>query len=558
VHRRGVSPGVIILATAAVLLGAFTVFFLSRRQAPAPTRVVFGIYPARQVTDFSISPDGLRLVFAAINDEGKTMLWLRSFDSLDERPIPGTENAAAPFWSPDSRSIGFFAERKLKVFNLSRLVPHAICDAPSAEGGTWSADGTIVFALSRPGILQRVSAVGGTPQQITSIDASHPQKMRRPYFLPDGRHFLYSVVAPSPENDEIFVGALDSKEVRHLTTGRLAAYADGVLLLIHDDVLVTKPFDPGRLEFTGDESRIRADRVDDFSVSQTGMLVYSNRESDDTRLAFIDRTGKRLLEIGDVKGAKQFSLSPDARTLALSMRGDIWLADLSRGVTSRFTSNPALDGFPLWAPDATRIAFLSGRSDVNGIYQKPLNGGMEELLLKTRGIESIDDWSADGRWIVYTAVDEDGKSNLWVLPLIGDRKPSMIPSSLNVRQGRFSPDARWLAYVSEEDGQDEIYVQAVPAQESRWRVSTRGGANPRWGRDGREIFYQSPDNKLLSVPILVSGRQDLQLGTASVLLDLIVHDSYDVTPDGQRFIVSLPSEDRPAPLNVVVNWAEGF
>jgi Tol biopolymer transport system component len=563
VHRRGFSPAIIVLAAAAVLLAAFAFFFLSRRPVAAPGRVVrFGLNTPRQVTDFAISPDGLRLVFSAVNDEGTTILWMHSFDSLDEQSIPGTENAATPFWSPDSRFVGFFAERKLKVFDLSDLVPHVICDAPSPGGGSWNADGTIVFAVSRPGIIQRVRANGGTPQQITSIDPSHPQRARSPHFLPDGKHFLYSAVGPNSENDGIFLGALDSKEVRHLTTGHSAAYANGALLLIRGDALVAKPFDPARLQFTGDESRIRfADRVDNFSVSQNGMLVYSNREPEDTRLAFIDRMGKRLQQIDDVKGAKQFSLSPDAKTLALSMRGDIWLAGLSRGVNSRFTFNPAEDRSPVWAPDVTRIAFLSDRSGASGIYQKPINSEMEELLLNTRGmhVESIDDWSADGRWIIYTAIDEKGKSNLWVLPVTGERKPTLIPFSFNMRQGRFSPDVRWLAYVSDESGKDEIYVQTFPDRESKWQVSVHGGDNPRWRRDGREIFYEALDNNLMSVPVSVNARQVFQLGSASVLLNLLSHNSYDVTPDGQRFLVSVHSEARPSTsLNVVVNWAEKF
>jgi Tol biopolymer transport system component len=393
------------------------------------------------------------------------------------------------------------------------------------------------------------------------MDLARPPKIGRPYFLPDGKHFLYSAASPNPETDGIFLGTLDSKDVRHLTNGRFAAYVDGTLLSIRDNSLIAEPFDPGSMKSTGDSHRIPfADRVANFSVSNSGMLVYLNRESEDTPLVLIDRLGKRLQPIDDAKGATQFSLSPDAKSLAVSMRGDIWFADLSRGVMSRLTFNPAIERSPVWAPDLSRIAFYSGRSDASGIYEKPINSEMEQMLLNTQGthVESIDDWSFDGRWISYTALDERGKSNLLVLPMTGDRKPAPIPSSFNLRQGRFSPDGRWLAYVSDESGKDEIYVQAFPSPEGKSQVSAHGGTNPRWRRDGRELFYASLDNKLMSVPVFVNVRQMPQLGVPSVLLNSIP-SAYDVTPDGQRFVVAQQQEARPStPLNVVINWSEKF
>jgi Tol biopolymer transport system component len=538
-----------------VLLAAAGAIFLSRRPEPARAGVLrFSVYPQRKAKDVAVSPDGRQLVFSAPGDERNTLLWMHSFDAFGEQPLAGTEGAAYPFWSPDSRSVAFFAGGKLKRITLSSVGTQTLCDAASGKGGTWGIDGTIVFAAGAT--LFRVSAAGGVPQPAVGSDvASSHVVVRAPYFLPDGHHFLYSVIG-NPEIGGIFIGSLDSKAIKRLAAGDSPVYAAGNLLFVQDSALMLQPFDPIRLSFAGEARRIPfADHVRTFSTSEAGVLAYQNIEDGKSTLVIIDRSGKRLQDIADDNDVMQFSLSPDARTLALSRRGDIWLSDLSRGATTRITFAMAGYSFPVWSPDSSRIVFLSNRSGAGGLYQKRANGEMEQLILNTRNIdvESVDDWSGDGRFIIYTARDRSGKSNLWALPVDGERKPFPIQSSSNARQGRLSPDARWLAYVSDESGEDEVYVEAFPGRESRWQVSTRGGDSPRWRRDGRELFYISPDRKLARVSVSAAAAA-LQLGAPQILLDMPVGDSYDIAPDG-RFLVLSQEEGPPSvPINIVINW----
>jgi Tol biopolymer transport system component len=544
----------ILAAAGAILLAAGVVLVLSHRQMPPQARVLrFALSPTKDAIDFAVSPDGLQLVFTGVDDQGITSLWIHSFDSFGERQLPGTEGAASPFWSPDSRSIGFFAGRKLKTIDLSGVASQTLCDAPSGTAGTWSAAGTIVFASSVPGPLYRVSSGAGAPQPFTSdSQVVHSS----PHFLPDGRHFLYSAQSENPQNGGVFVGSLDSGAKRRLVAGNSPAYGQSTMLFLQNNVLMTQTFDPIRLEFAGETRQIPlADHVESFSVSENGILAYQGGEHPERPLVFIDRSGKVVQTVDEVKGAKQFSISPDARVLALSRSGDIWLSDLSRGVTSRFTFDPATETFPVWSPDAKRIVFLSNRNGAKGIYQKGMSGEIEEMLFYggDAHLESLDDWSPDGRFITYTARDQQGKTNLWALPLSNDRKPLLIKSSFNTRQGRFSPDGRWLAYVSDESGRDEIYLEAFPGHENRSQVSKDAGTNPRWRRDGRELFYMAPAGQLMSVGVSTIG--SLKLGIPRVLFGGLSRDAYEVASDGLFLGLSNTERTLSQPINIVVNWA---
>jgi eukaryotic-like serine/threonine-protein kinase len=290
-------------------------------------------------------------------------------------------------------------------------------------------------------------------------------------------------------------------------------------------------------------------------VSENGVLAYQRREqATPAPLAWSDRSGRMARALDDLNGISQFSLAPDMRTIAVSRLGDIWLSDLDRGVTSRFTFDPADDTSPTWSPDRSRIVFLSSRSGRKGVYQKTAGGDQkEELLFTAPNVESIESWSPDGRFISYTSRDEQGRLGLWVLPLAGDRKAFAIQSPFNVRQGRFSPDGRWLAYVSDESGNNEVYVQAFPGPDGKWQVSANGGTNPQWRRDGRELFFVSAEKRLMAVAVGNHGAT-LELSVPRVLFEMR-RSAYDVGPDG-RFLIFQPEESKPAvPIDVVINWA---
>jgi Tol biopolymer transport system component len=540
---------------AALLVGTGAVLSLLWPK-PIPENVLrFRVYPPGKTTGFAISPDGRRLVFSAANDEGAALLWIHSFDSPGEQQLPGTENAAFPFWSPDSRYVAFFADGKLKRISLAGAAPQVLCDAASGKGGTWGIEGSIVFADGASSGLFRVAAGGGVPQPVVSPEASRHAVLRTPYFLPDGRHFLYLARAPSATDSGVFIGSLDSKPVQRLAAAQSAAYASGTLLFVQDGALMARHFDPVRIEFVGEPRRIPfADHIRNVSASDT-VLAYQSVEERRAPLVFIDREGRIMRTIEDSGEAAQFSLSPDARALAMSRNGDIWISDLSRSVTSRLTFAMAGDAFPVWSPDSSRIVFHSNRGGVGGLYEKVINGEMEKLIWNTGGmdVESIDDWSADGRFIIYTARNNNGRSMLWALPTTGERKPFLIRSSLSARQGRLSPDARWLAYVSDESGVDEVYVQTFPDAESRWQISTHGG-DPRWRRDGRELFYMASEGGLSAVTV-TGAASTLQFGAPRKILNVPRGGSYDVAPTGSFAILPQEENAPPAPINVVVNWA---
>jgi Tol biopolymer transport system component len=557
--RRFSWLSLLALFALAVVLVIAAVTISSNRRSPAPMNVLrFEVRPLKDAKDIALSPDGRRLAYTAVKDEGGDSLWMHSFDAFVDQPLAGTEGAAHPFWSPDSLSVGFFSQGKLKRIDLSTSYPQILCDAPGGQGGTWNHDGAILFAGSATGALYRVAATGGIPQPATNVPSSHSAAMmqRSPFFFPDGNHFLFSAIAEGGRTREIFAGSLESKTAKQLEEGERALYTDNTLIYLRDHVLMARRFDPARFEFTGEPWRIRfADHVQRFSVSENGVLAYVNNEPVDTTLLFMDRAGKKLERISDSQNVTHFAIAPDSRALVFSRQGDIWISDLSRGVTSRFTFNMADNMSPVWSPDASRIAFLANRTGANQIFRKALNGDTEELLLNTTTprMESIDDWSPDGRYIVYTASGENGKSNVWVLPLSGERKPIPIPSAFNTRQGRLSPDGRWLAYVSDESGTDEVYVQSFPGRENRWQVSNHGGTDPKWRRDGRELFYRSMQKTQMAVT--VAAGSELQLSIPAILFSA-PDGAYDVTPDGQRFLVlSRPETAGALPINIVVNWA---
>jgi len=559
-RRRLTALTIVGIGIAAVVL-AWTAlrFYRGSAGSPAATADVvrFSLLLGDPI-DFAISPDGRRLAFTASDAEGKTALWLRPMNSLSPIPLPETEGAAAPFWSPDSRSVGFFARGKLRKVDIGSGVSVTLCDAPSGKSGAWSAAGVIVFARNTTGGLFRVPAHGGTPEPATGlaerngIDASD----RWPYFLPDGRQFLYTTISRNKqEQSGIFASSLDSREARRLVDVRSpAAFASDALLFVRDGILQVQAFDPSTLEFRTDaRSFPSAEQVDWFSLSQSGTLVYRNlKPKSESPLMRFDRTG-RVVDAAEGLTGSHFSISPDGRFVAVSRSGDIWISDLTRGVISRLTFDPAAETFPLWSPTGNSVAFISDREGKKGIYRKMTNGmNPEELLFEYPLLESIESWSPDDRFILYTSFGQNGKSQNGILPITGDRKPIPLQSAFNTRQGRFSPDGRWLAYVSDESGADEVYLETFPAGGGKWRVSVDGGTNPRWPRDGRELFYVSKQRNLMAVPIRVAAGS-VEFSAARSMFRL-PFEAYDVAGD-DLFLLPAPAENGPAVrIDVVINW----
>jgi eukaryotic-like serine/threonine-protein kinase len=569
-----IAAGLLTLTTLG--LGAFLTL---RRTNPSPALLRLTIAPPPNATFSSlekllaISPDGRQVAFTAVDRSGQRSLWVRPLDTLEARALPGTDDADTPFWSPDSKLIGFFSHSKLKKVDPNGGQPEVICDAGAdPEGATWNRDGVIVFAPNFEGVLYRVAASGGQPLAITEAYKAYDETNHIwPEFLPDGRHFLFLVYGKG--DDGIHVGSLDSKE-HHLVLREesTALYVEpGYLLFGRNGVLMVQRFDAKRLRPSGEPIRI-VDTVESasgggytFSVSHNGVLVYfTGRRYNPTQLVWYGRDGTRLGTLGPVGPFREPRISPNGHTVAVSrlesgMELSVWLIDY-RGVPTRLTFG-SFDLNPIWAPDSDKVIFSSPRDGLPpNLFQKSLAGGSEERRLMHSGIDSIaTDWSRDGRYVVYMANELGTNWNIWAMPLTGDHTPQpVLRSQFNEMDGRISPDGHWLAYVSDESGKWEVYVQRFLSPGAKWQISSNGGKDPQWSQDGKELFYVAADQKLMAVAVHAglsldpsTPKQLFQFHGASDFLG----GSYDVGVNGQRFLVTaLVGEEASPPLTVVINW----
>jgi Tol biopolymer transport system component len=569
-----------IVAGALLGLVAALLFILASFRRPAvevtATRFVIPASEKKSFTSLAVSPDGRRLVYGT-STEGKLQLWLRPLDSLAAQPLPGTYEAdfgAFSFWSPDSRYIAFFADGKLKKMEISGGPAQAIADAPLPWGGSWNRDGVIIFSPTPQSPLYRVSASGGEATQLTTLDESRQETGHRwPFFLPDGRHFLYLARTLQTEGNVIYVGSLDSKETKRLISADSnVAYAPpGYLLYAREGALMAQPFDADKLEVTGEASPVAEHIWHEpqyplarFSVSSDGALVYLTG-TPTLQLTWFDRGGKPLGTVGPPAAYRYLRLSPDEKRVAVERTEppaagfDLWLIDLARGVPSRFTSGRGTEVYPVWSPDGSRIAFSSAYSSGSGgqfdLYQKLSSGaGSDEELLKSGENKAVMDWSADGRFILFRSFGGKTKFDIWVLPTFGDRNPyPFLQSEFGETWARFSPDGRWVAYVSNETGMTEVYVQEFQGSGGKVRVSTGGGNLPCWRRDGKELFYIS-GGKLMAVEVKVVGA-NFEAGVPRQLFEIPRSVGFEVSGDGQRFLIPVPVEETsPTPITVVLNW----
>ena len=530
-------------------------------------------------SSLSISPDSRYVTFAALSPEGQQVLWLRPVDSLLARPLPGTEEGRHPFWSPDSRHIAFFATGKLKRIDLVGSPALTLCDASNGRSGSWNEEGVILFSPSTLESIHRVPAGGGKAEPVTALNRDRQETTHRwGTFLPDGRHFLFMAgghgTVPGSETHAIYTGDLESNETKLLLHVRSnASYANGYLLYVRDSVLLAHPFDPDALEFIGDPVPIAENVQYDsgyfrgvFGVSQNGVLVYrSGSINNDSTFVRLDRSGKEVGTFGEPADHSTLRLSPDGTRMAVERyddsagSSDIWIYDLKREMATRFTFGRLGESNPVWSPDGTRIAFDMSTEVWPNIYVKAASGaGGADLLLDSEVDKDVADWSPDGKYLAYVAFDNRNQTehDIIILPLEGDREPFPWMNGVYHEGGpAFSPDGRWIAYVSRESGRDEVYVAPFPEPTGKWQVSIGGGFNPIWTRNGTEILYQSPAGAVMSVQVKAGG--DAIDASAPVQLFKLDKRSVSgtVSKDGNSFIVAVGSEpEREYPLTLVVNW----
>ncbi len=587
--RRGVLPWVVAALAVTLAAGLAVAYFKAASVHPRSYRAYL-LPPAKTSFTFDastggpvLSPDGTRVVFAATDAAARKLLWVRPLDSLTAQPLEGTEDASFPFWSPDSRFIGFFVTGKLRKIDTRGGPPQSLCASSSGRGGTWSADGVIVFAPDTYGGLQRVSSAGGTPAALTEADSARQQTSQRwPVFLPDGRHFLYwagNPTATSQETNGIYLASLGEKEQRFLfAADSNALFTPGYLLFLRDRSLMALPFDVKSRESTGEAFPIAEEvanpqsyRLGCFSASREGTLVYQTGENGRVQPIWVNASGGELGAIGELAAILTVRLSPNGQRLAEAIQDpqtknvDIWLLELARGVKTRFTFDPAVEFYPVWSPDDSRIAFSSNQKGHFDIYVKNAAGaGDPELLLASDADKYVTDWSSDGRLLVFTQFDPKGKTqaDLWTLPLSGDRKPVLfLQTSFNEGSAVISPDGKWLAYQSNESGKGEVYITTFPTPGGKWQVSQGGGLEPRWRHDGAGLNFRTPDGTLMEATVVAKGAA-VEVGTPHEASKIRLGEFgprawvYGAAPGGDRFVVLRPEKIESTPLTLVTRWMD--
>ena len=576
-----------ILAVMLAVIAAAVSFVHFRETPPQRPTLRYTIAPPEHTTDlhsFAISPDGHLLAMAAMVN-GKLQLWLQPLAALRARAVPGTDDATYPFWSPDSRYIGFFAQGQLKKIAAAGGPAQPICNAPNGLGGSWNRDNIILFdsGIAVGAAIQRVPASGEAPSEVVRNKGTS----LFPTFLLDGRHFLYLVVAQSAEQNGIYMASLDGKENRRILPDVSSAVpAVGNFLFIRENTLMAQPFDAKTAQIRSSAFPIAEGisparfYVAPVSASETGVLLYQNgRSSAGNQMVWSARRGEVLETVGAPGPILSPAISPDEKSVVFDRvvagEADLWLRD-ARGAERRLTAG-AVNSMSFWSPNGDRIAFGSTRGgDVFNLYRKEVGAtGQDELLLKNGNAKFPTQWSRDGRFLVYSELDPKTKWDIWVLPMEGEAKRKPVPflrSEFNEMSGQLSPDSHWMAYTWDRSGQREVYVRPFPVGEGEWKISIAGGDQSRWRGDGRELFFLGADGKIMSVPVKAAvGSQSgtkpsFEPGVPQPLFDGHLTPApvdamymYDVTADGKRFLLDTAGGSTSVSLlNVVVNWDAGL
>jgi eukaryotic-like serine/threonine-protein kinase len=537
-----------------------------------------------------LSPDGTRMAFTARDQKSGVLLYVRSLTSLTAQPLSGTDDATYPFWSPDSRQIAFFATGKLKKINADGGPPQDICDSASGRGGAWSKNGVIVFTPGSNQNLFSVPASGGTPAPASKLDVAKSENSHRwPWFLPDGKHFLYwSRTSRSGESPVLYIGELGSLQAKLLAkSDTMAQYASGHLLFLRGQTLMAQPFHPGQMELSGEPQPIAEHIAVNgasiramFSASETGTLVYQSGEaSTGWDLLWFGRDGKLMEKVAQASRYIGPALSPDGTRFAVTIFvgnqgiSDIWVFDLARATRTRltFSNNAAINSnvdWAAWTPDSKTIFYNAVSNGVFQIYAKPADGsGTERLVLESADATAYpSSISPDGRYLVYIRRlnQKESGSHIWALPLSSDGKPGdekpfpIVQDAFDERAPTVSPDGKWLAYQNNESGRPEIYITAFPGGGAKWQVSSNGGTTPKWRRDGKELFFADPQDNIVAVDVNTAGNA-VKLGTPHTLFQAVGiqrdFGPYDVTADGKKFLINSGDlKEGSDPLTLVQNW----
>ncbi|MGB8012860.1 MAG: hypothetical protein WCF68_14700, partial [Terriglobales bacterium] len=560
-----------VAAAAVIALGTG---FVLRAPVPVhPLRV--SILPPEQHSfdpmSIALSPDGTKLAFVASAAGGVPQLWVRPLDSTAAQPLAGTDDAALPFWSPDNRSLGFFAQGKLRIIDASGGAVQTLADAPQGRGGAWGPDGTILFTPDTLSAMFRIPAAGGTPSPAMGPEkaAASVGSPRWPAFLPDGKHYVFFQFLPDSQGagGSIHLGALDSQQDTALVNSDYrAAYANGHLVFVHGGNLMIQNFDERKLKLTGNPvpiaEQVRGDERGGsaFSLSHDGKLLFAGGQSATLDLAWYDRNGKK----GDPIDSGTFQdahISRDGKKVSAARTDagghlEIYIYDLARGTKSQFSFSQSRDDDAIWSPDGNTIVFDSARNGKIDLFTRPANGArQEELLYHDDSDKYPFNWSFDGKYILYEAITS-GHFDIWAMPMFGDHKAfPFLQEKYNTRYPVFSPDAKWISFTSFESGHSQVYVVAFPKPGGRFLVGDGLGAV--WNRNGKEILYVDDHSHMVSVEVTAHG-DSVELGKPKILFPMqsVGITQFEISPDGQRFLMIQAPVQESSSLTLVVNWPQ--
>jgi Tol biopolymer transport system component len=567
-----------VSASALILIAIGSALWFLRERPPESSLTVSSLLPpqgtsyAADITAPALSPDGKAIVFTAQATNSKPQLWLRRLDSAEAHALPGTDEGFLPFWSPDNRWIGFGQENKLKKVDVMGGPPLTIADGLAApmRGGSWNREGIIVFSINIPSPILQVSASGGSPAPVTVFEESEPSHLHRfPTFLPDGRHFLY--LSSRTGDIPVRVASLDEPEKPGKVvaqTNSTVLFSQGYLLYLRENTLVAHPFDVERLVVTGEAIPI-AERVEtvawpsrlaQVTVADNGLLVYRSTSAYPSKLLWMDRNGKELEPVGEPTkiGFASLAVSPDDKSLAVSVNDgtglDIWIHDLKRQLRSRFTVDPFDEALAVWSPDGSSLYWQSNRNAGGDFLRRSVNaGGKDELVYRDTFYKALSDISPDGKQLLFNT-QGTAQEGLFVLDIgtaSSERKPTLVLNG-RIRSATWSPDAKWIAYTSDESGSMEVYVIPFSRAGAKLQVSSHGGDSPRWRRDGKGIFYMSAAGELIATQIVSAGGK-IDIGKTQKLFGNLYQ--FDVSADGQKFIVAQQiSPTEYPPLTLVHHW----